>query len=241
VNEPLKKHSTPACVQLFAEPKPEGERCLVVMGVARGGTSMAAGLMRLMGVDLGERQGEGNNEDLDFTEAREPLTRLVDPGHPEHAAAREQMRDVVRAKRGRSALWGWKDPLSFTYLPHVVDLLPNPHILVVFKDMASIAVRETQDSGRDPAEAMERAIREYATLWSVLETLKLPTLAVSYDKTLRRPGQLVVGAGALIGRTVSQQELELWSRYFRPEAGGGDIDRFQPGGAVWRKIMEPEG
>lgn len=240
MNEPLKKHSTPACAQLFAEPNPEGERCVVVMGVARGGTSMAAGLMRLMGVEMGERLGEGNNEDLDFTEAREPLARLMDPAHPEHAAAVEALRDLVRTRRGESGLWGWKDPLSFAYLPLIADMLPNLHIIAIFKDAFSIAARQATDTEGDAAAALSRAVREYQMLWNVLEQLKRPTLAVSYDKSLRRPGQVIVGAGKLIGRPVSADELNLWSRYFRPEAGGGDIDRYQPGGEAWLRVMSPE-
>ena len=39
---------------------------ICVLGTPRSGTSMIAGLLRIMGVDMGNHVWSGNNEDLEF-------------------------------------------------------------------------------------------------------------------------------------------------------------------------------
>ena len=53
------------CLTINAPEGPEDYKTVVVLGVERGGTSMAAGIIRALGVDMGQRAGL-NHEDPRF-------------------------------------------------------------------------------------------------------------------------------------------------------------------------------
>ena len=153
-------------------------RTLVVMGLARSGTSMIAGCLHELGVFMGDQAPPPVYEDM-------ALSAAVEAG--DLAAVQR----IVRQYNRRHATWGWKRPAS---LHHIADLhatLRDPHYVVVFRDLFAIANRNRISMGADLLANMQRSADEYRKLLDFLERLRSPCLLISYDKALRHKEELV--------------------------------------------------
>lgn len=144
---------------------------LVVVGVARGGTSLLAGILSKLGVFMGDESHPPVYEDLCLSRAFEN----GDPGRPN---------DVIADYDRRYTTWGWKRPGSVDYLERMHGLLRKPRYLVVFKDIFSIANRNRISMANDVLPGMQRALSDYQKVIDFLEQRKPPALLVSYDKAL---------------------------------------------------------
>lgn len=148
---------------------------LVVVGMHRSGTSLAASLLKNAGLDIGDRLLDGNwsnprghFEDVDFFELqREMLVRLDRhpdgwltsdlPDLPEDLVGRARVLLDQKQRSGRP--WGWKDPRTVLFLPLWLSLLPAATFAIVYR--APWEVVESLYLRGDPAfvEDPELAVR----------------------------------------------------------------------------------
>jgi hypothetical protein len=127
---------------------------IVITGMHRSGTSLAAGLLKAAGVSVGERllAGARGNiggffENLDFLEYHRQL--LCENGLSRYGwtLAREiSVSEVNREKAKRlveananGSLWGWKDPRTTLFLPFWHSLLPNARYVFLFRPIIEVA------------------------------------------------------------------------------------------------------
>ena len=151
---------------------PAARRTLVVLGVARSGTSLVAGALHHLGVFMGEKAPAPVYEDM-------PLGAAVEAG--DLGAARDLLRRYDQAHD----LWGWKRPGALHHLQAVHGLLRNPRYVVIFRDVFAIANRNRISMGAGVVENMLRSVEEYRKLLDFLQHESPPALLVSYDKALR--------------------------------------------------------
>jgi len=122
---------------------------LIIAGMHRSGTSLAASLLESAGLDVGERLMEGNwsnprghFEDLDFVEwhkgALESLGLHPDgwvltelPAPPGELVARAK--GLVDGKHARGRPWGFKDPRGTLFLRMWAELCPDAHFVFVHR------------------------------------------------------------------------------------------------------------
>lgn len=147
----------------------------IVLGNMRGGTSMVAGTMRILGINMGDNIDPHNHEDLDLQHR-----------HYLH------MRDLVAKKNEEHNVWGWKDPMLIDQIYDVIDLCPlrHPIFIVVHRD----AVATTQALVREEGWGWHLAFNHVAA-----QTIRLfdfqssyPNhISISYEKSLADPKSLV--------------------------------------------------
>ncbi|MCP5305431.1 MAG: hypothetical protein H6953_08285 [Chromatiaceae bacterium] len=146
-------------------------KTVVVMGVARSGTSLVAAVLHELGVFLGDQAPPPVYEDL-------VLSTAVESGD-----TREVHRTVERYDR-RHDIWGWKRPGSLHHMEGIHAHLRNPHYVVVFRDLFAIANRNRLSVGANVLDNMQRSIDEYRILLDFIDGLDCPTMLVSYDHAL---------------------------------------------------------
>lgn len=206
-------------------PLNQGEkRTVIVLGAARGGTSMVAGLVRMLGVHMGDRIDPPTNEDLDFVEGKEPLPAITNPKHPEHTKVLETLLAQVQKRNAEHDIWGWKDPLSFAYIAPLIAHMPNPHFVVVFRDLYSISARELEATGVDTLQTLGRAQNNYAWILEVLKRGDAPALLAGYEKILRKPVQYAKELAHFLGLPADEEYLRSVERFVQPERGHGRLD-----------------
>jgi len=92
------------------------QRTVVVLGVERGGTSMAAGVIRGLGVDLGARAGLNHEDPLFLTEEQPRLANRI------------------KMRNKETDVWGFKVPKASLMLDFYEKHLRNPYYVIVYRN-----------------------------------------------------------------------------------------------------------
>ncbi|PHR59692.1 MAG: hypothetical protein COA47_09340 [Robiginitomaculum sp.] len=224
MNKPTVTNIIPAGYGLeFIAPDENADKTVIVLGAARGGTSMVAGLVRLLGISMGERIDPPTNEDLDFIEGREPLTAIPDAKHPEHEQVLQRLLQLVKTRNQQHSIWGWKDPLGFVYIAPLLAHIRNPHLVVVFRDFYSISARELTDTHTDTLETLSRAQNNYAWLLEVLKRREAPALLTGYEKAILHPEQFATDLCEFLGMEAKPEFLQAAREFIEPGRGHGHL------------------
>lgn len=156
---------------------PARQRTYVTFGLERGRTSPVAGVLRALGLYLGEID-EGNNEDKSF-----------------HNKTLHQMRTTIASRNAEHDVWGWKYPTAVNYLPALVKSIRNPFFVVVYRDPVATALSRTQWDGEFLRRPPRMALHEANALSNANTSFALasgrPCLLVSTEKAERHPRQLI--------------------------------------------------
>ena len=152
---------------------PLPEKTVIVLGAARGGTTMVAAVLQALGVYMGERLGPVL-EDVALSAAVESrdVARLT---------------DIVTRRNAAYPLWGWKRPSALEYGEVWQGCFRNPHIIAVFRDPFAIANRNRISMLSDVFQNMERSVQQLGMLVNLLRRQKGPVLLSSYEKALAFP------------------------------------------------------
>jgi hypothetical protein len=129
-------------------------RTVVVTGMGRSGTSLAASLLQRAGLHIGDRliDAGGSNphgyfEDADFVEFHEHALRsagsanLLDNGFTFRPTVEDrEWADRIVAQRTGRELWGFKDPRAALFLDFWDERLDNAVYLFVFRHPLDVLV-----------------------------------------------------------------------------------------------------
>jgi hypothetical protein len=138
-----------------APPHDQSPGPLVICGMHRSGTSLAASLFGGAGVNLGDRllaasasNALGHFEDVDILLFHQAFLRSLgvnDDGYvtrplpspvDEFKAKAEQ---IIAARTGAGCLWGWKEPRTTLFLDFWDGLLPDARYVFVFRNPWDVA------------------------------------------------------------------------------------------------------
>ena len=194
----------------------ENDKVAIVLGPPRSGTSMTAGILSRLGVDMGNirppdhQNPTGYYEDKDFLRLIMRIFESAEPGSngfypPKYKSILKQkkifesvIRDLIeRRKYGKkSEFWGWKATGTCLMMDLFTEHLPNPYIIIVVRnslDIAISSVRYTKAKNKlykeiTFLEALKLANYYYDSTYSFLSANpKLNWFLLSYESILRNP------------------------------------------------------
>jgi len=186
-----------------------GERTVVVLGQARGGTSLAAGALQHLGLPMGKECHHPIYED-------QPLTRAIREGN------KSKVKELIAEYNERWPQWGYKQPAVQNFWLRNHGLLRAPCYLLIIKDPISVGDRLNQYRGHDTVTAARAAMKAYDKLLSFVSKTGKPALLVSYDKLYRYPKQCLPVLAELAG--IADPDVDKALRFC--EAGGDDYQAF---------------
>lgn len=164
----------------------DGEATLVVVGLARSGTSMLSALLQELGIYMGDAVDKAVFEDVE-------VARLIDAadfdGLGEFAAVRNASHDV----------WGFKRPNAYKALRQIVPILRKPRLIVMFRDILAIAMRNHVSMQMDIIPFLPIYADEYMELVKTVSHIKCPMLLVSYEKFIQFPEESIEKTAAFAG------------------------------------------
>jgi hypothetical protein len=188
---PLDDLRNPGAVRIGA-PVPSGPKTIVVLGVARGGTSMVASVLSSLGIFLGDQAAPPVFEDVRLATAIEakdvPATR-----------------DVMRDYDARHDVWAFKRPALIDHLTAAHPSFRNPVYVVIFRDVLAIANRNVLSMKSDPLKSIKYSLKQYELVRSFLEARQPTALLVSNEKALLSPSGLVSELVDWLGLQVSEE------------------------------------
>lgn len=159
--------------KLTAEP-----RQIVVVGSARGGTSLVAGALHNLGIFTGEKSNAPVFEDVLLSEAFE-------------SGNLDLARDICEKYTTAHNLWAWKRPAALNYLDKVEDVIPNPFYIFIFKDIFAIANRNNISMQAELGNGLKNALIDYNKIVEFVSKTTKPTMLVSAEKALQNKEQFV--------------------------------------------------
>lgn len=152
-------------------------KTVIVLGVARGGTTMVASVLQALGVPMGEKLG--------------PVLEDVALSKAVEARDIARLKDIIARRDATYPLWGWKRPSAFEYGDVWRGCFRNPHVIAVFRDPFAIANRNRISMLSDVFQNLERSVQHLGTLVQFLRRHEGPVLLCSYEKALVSPETFV--------------------------------------------------
>lgn len=184
---------------------PQGQDTVIILGVARSGTTMPATALHELGVFLGDAFGMGVFEDQRMARALEKNSEPVD--------------DVIR-DYNKHDVWGFKRPMAFQSIGPYLHLFRNPRFVVMFRDPVAISVRNHASLGGKFLTYFPPTIRQLVELSDFVIQQKYPIMAVSYEKAVAEPSAFLSGLAEFCGVPVPKdKEAEIVGKLHNgPEA-----------------------
>ena len=167
----------------------ETQRTFVVLGTVHGGTSMIAGVLRLLGIYMGPNL-DSTHENKQFREAllgdRTAADRCLAPLRLFTA-----YRPLVRQYNQEHAVWGVKDPLLTFYLPLVARYWRNPLYILVLRNLFATAASQALHFQRPFEKRLTKVVASYRWLTRFAMAAKRPLLVINYEAAVRNREEVV--------------------------------------------------
>jgi hypothetical protein len=183
---------------LNAEREMQPERTLVVIGLARSGTSMVAGALHKLGVPMGPKENVVY-EDVALAKALESR---------DDAAARR----LIAERNAAYPVWGIKRPGLLPQLERIEGELRNPEYIVTFRDLFAIANRNRLSVFSEVLANMEESLKQYQQVLRFLSRCQRRVLLLSYEKAMARPLFFVAALARFAG--IDDEEAKKSARAF---------------------------
>jgi len=176
---------------------------VLVLGVARSGTSMTAGILNTMGVNFHEtgklkkhveQNPKGTFENINFI-------TLTSKMHQEYTAGKtmrqikdayeERLKDTIRIHERE--LWGFKSAVTHHFLGIILPLLNNPKLVIVVRSLLQNAqswqVHMKDVFGRSVSleEALDNISKSQNVLMRNSLAAKCPKIFTSYEHIRKNP------------------------------------------------------
>lgn len=153
------------------------EKTIVVVGVARGGTSIVSGSLAHLGVFSGNATCPVF-EDLRLSLAFEKKSD-------------ERFKEVVDAYNLKYDVWAWKRPSTLNKLKYISKNLRNPYFIFVFRDIFSIAKRNNEAMRKDLYCGLDDAIKDYRKIVRFIKKTSCPALLLSSEKAVSKKEEFI--------------------------------------------------
>jgi len=162
-----------------AGPSVQGGRTFIVTGLYRSGTSLVAAILRHAGIFMGRQINDAVFEDEEVGVA----LRSGDDG---------ALRRLINERNASHRTWGFKMPeVHIDLRPQQLALFDNAHLIVTFRDIAAIAVRNSLSEYKQAMTALRDAVSQLAALVAYVDSVRAPSLLLSYEKALVFPQDFV--------------------------------------------------
>lgn len=186
--------------------RPANSQCqktIIVVGVARGGTSIVAGALYHLGVPMGNAAAPVF-EDLRLSLAFEKQSK-------------EKFEHVIDDYNLKHNLWAWKRPSTLHALAKIARKVRNPHFIFVFRDMLSVANRNNISMHRDVGDGLVGAMEDYRKIVKFFHRSRHPALLVSSEKVVKNKEGYAESLAEFCGIEPMQSQLEAVHNFLSPD------------------------
>jgi len=147
------------------------EKTLIVVGIARGGTSLIAGTLDHLGVFTGDLSRKPVFEDVRLASAFEENDM-------------KKASNIVNEYNEKYTTWAFKRPGSINYNEKIDSLCRNPIYLFVFKDIFAVSNRNSISMKSDVLSGLQKAHQDYSKVLSFISNNDLTGFLFSYEKIM---------------------------------------------------------
>lgn len=170
---------------------------IVVLGCKRGGTSLVAGVLRKLGVFMGQNMSpHGGHEDTEISQKEVP-----------------EIIEMIHKRSKEFDTWGWKDPDCIDYIHYLIEYLKDPVFLVVFRDPMATAMSEAGRQQGKPLSVClweaKIAIKKLVDFALQMRTKGYHVLALSHEKAIVNPEEYVKQLARMLNLKFNQDAVDF--------------------------------
>lgn len=195
-------------------------KTVVVLGAPRSGTSMVAGVLRLMGIFMGSDLDD-KHEDREFAFATDSNGKPV--SIYQSLSRLFRLKKVINSRNKDYAFWGWKEPLSIMLLGIIAPFLRNPHYIVIMRNPVSCALSAEHHAGRPAQRATGKTLDKCRQIMHFISRKNRPVLMVSYESAIKHPRQFCQALVEFLDVSIPQEQLSAAEKFIDPERGYQEI------------------
>lgn len=208
---------------------------IVILGMHRSGTSMVAGILNKMGVNMGEdllgknpSNPFGHFEDRDFYNMNRNIlcnaggSWEIPPLEKDILEQKEnfdeRIRSLIEKKNNYYNNWGWKDPRTSLTIKLYIPYLINPYFIVCHrKDIAIAQSLQKRDNfkiekGLKLAEIYNERINDFFRKYDGLKKLDL-----YYEDFISQPTKNIKKIINFLSLEISQDQIEILNNFIIPK------------------------
>lgn len=200
--KPLEGTSQKQSLIAVSPPSKQDKKTIVVLGVERGGTSMVAGMIRALGIDLGEKAGRNHEDPKFLKDDQEALLAHIN----EYNAQKET--------------WGFKVPKASLMLDFYDKHLRNPHYVLVFRNIGSTVDSWCSRGANDPMSAALHSMKYYDAVLNYLKDKNRPLAFANYERACENPMKFAADLAAFLGADTNLANIERAAALVTGEGGG---------------------
>jgi hypothetical protein len=200
-------------------------KSVLVLGCARSGTSMTAGMLNTLGVDFYEtkklekhveQNPKGTFENVNFITVTSKMHQDYVSGKTmNYVKDRHQQRMHELIKKHEKDLWGFKSAVTHHFLPIILPLLKNPHIVVVVRSLLhnaqswQVHMRDVFGKNVSLEEALKNISNSQNALMRNALAAGCPKLYTSYEHIRKDPWKEAERMADFIGINPSPKKQEI--------------------------------
>lgn len=131
--------------------------------------------------------------------------------------SKEQFTNVLSEYNSAHKVWGWKRPSILSKAKLIESKLRNPHYIFVFRDLFSVANRNSISMKADVKDALIEAHNSYTMLLEFLKGTDCPVMLVSSDKVTRFKEEFIEQLIIFSGINPSDQQRRKAVQFISPD------------------------
>jgi len=186
----------------------EEVKTFIVVGIARGGTSLVAGTLHHLGVFTGDKSVPPVFEDVRLASCFETKNN-------------KEAKNVISEYNSKYNIWGFKRPNSINYNEKLYKMTRNPIFLFIFKDIFTVSNRNSISMKSDVVSGLKNAHNDYGKVLEFISTYDLNGFLFSYEKIMSNKENFVDLLIDIIGKDKVSENQKLSALNFiepNPEA-----------------------
>lgn len=177
---------------------------IIIVGSARGGTSLVAGVLHHLGLFMGDHFDDSVFEDVYLSSAFEK-------------ADDKKVKSIIKEYKKKNKIFGWKRPSSVSDLDRVHKIFNEPKYIFIFKDVLSISLRNKISMMMDINDSMRLALKNYMNVINFIDKYSPNALLLSYDKVIKYKDNFVETLDDFCGINASSEKFKKAKKFINPE------------------------
>jgi hypothetical protein len=204
-------------------------KTIVILGMHRSGTSMVAGILHQLGVDIGDELMEagisnpfGHFEDKQFVDINNRILATcggdwLSPPPLEIILLQKNQysKEIVDLiNRNKSELWGWKDPRTTLTIDLYLPYLQNPYFIVCYRNVVDIATSLQKRAGLEEDKSLKLIEIYNNRIDSFFKNhLNLKRLDLSYEDIRKNPHKEIENIIHFLGISQDEKKIQQATRF----------------------------
>lgn len=169
-------------------------KTVIVMGVARSGTSLATQTLYNLGVFMGEKLSEGSYEDLAFAEQVKSNSK--------------DLKATIEQRNAAHETWGFKLTSAFTSASEVMSEFERPLIITPIRDFVAVLKRRKMAKDKSLEDLFGRYVKQQTELFDFLTESNAPQFVYSHRDATENPKAFVQELVSAIGLSVDDAVID---------------------------------